>query len=245
MQHRAWKPPGANALTEDARFANRRSGRLVSYRSQRDPHSEEPEAPLVETGIPDRGFLVAPVVDRAVVPAPTGRGKRSIPRRPRRLARAPGSGAVAPRGAVEVAALGVSMPGAAGVGIGSTESAGSTGVIAGAARPAGATGVVTGPAGPARAAGVISGSGRATGTARVTGPAGPARASWTAGIVRTGGRVATAGGRRPAMITRRLWRSGSSVGKPGAHSQGRSAERSGDGHPSDKLLQLHDASPIH
>ncbi|OMC28157.1 hypothetical protein A5739_02720 [Mycobacterium colombiense] len=160
---------------------------------------------------------------------------------------------------MEVAALGVSMPWATGVRIRSTESAGSTGVIArptGSARPAR---VVTGST---RAAGVIgagatrparvTGATRTTGAARTTRAAGvitgAARATGTAGaarIVGTGGRVATARRRRPAMITRRLWRPGSSVGKPGAHSQCRSAERSGDGHPSDKLLQLHDASPIH
>ncbi|OMC26516.1 hypothetical protein A5737_14670 [Mycobacterium colombiense] len=169
---------------------------------------------------------------------------------------------------MEVAALGVSMPWATGVRIRSTESAGSTGVIArptgsarparvitgstraagvigaGATRPARVTGATrtTGAARTTRAAGVITGAARATGTAgaaRATGTAGAAR------IVGTGGRVATARRRRPAMITRRLWRPGSSVGKPGAHSQCRSAERSGDGHPSDKLLQLHDASPIH
>jgi hypothetical protein len=153
------------------------------------------------------------------------------------------------------------MPRAAGVGIRSTESAGSTGVIAwttGAARPAW---VVAGAARPTRTAGVIGAgttgatrtagmitrrrTARTTGTAGVaTGTTGPTRAARAAGIVGTGGSVA-ATGRRPAVITRRLWRSGRSIGKPGAHSQGRSAERSGDGHPSDKLLQLHDASPIH
>ncbi|OBJ03891.1 hypothetical protein A5659_18735 [Mycobacterium sp. 1165196.3] len=162
---------------------------------------------------------------------------------------------------MEVTALGVSVPRAAGVGIRSTESAGSTGVIAwttGAARPAW---VVTGAARPARTAGMIGAratrttrttgvitrrrTARTTGAAGVaTGTTGPSRSARAAGIVGTGGSVA-ATGRRPAVITRRLWRSGRSVGKPGAHAQGRSAERSGDGHPSDKLLQLHDASPIH
>ncbi|OMB97584.1 hypothetical protein A5732_06905 [Mycobacterium colombiense] len=160
---------------------------------------------------------------------------------------------------MEVAALGVSMPWATGVRIRSTESAGSTGVIARPTGSAGAAGVI---AGSTRAAGVIgagatrparvTGATRTTGAARTTRAAGvitrATRATGTAGaarIVGTGGRVATARRRRPAMITRRLWRPGSSVGKPGAHSQCRSAERSGDGHPSDKLLQLHDASPIH
>ncbi|OBB78014.1 hypothetical protein A5760_22495 [Mycobacterium colombiense] len=171
---------------------------------------------------------------------------------------------------MEVAALAVSMPWATGVRIRSTESAGSTGVIARATRPAGvvagsaratwaagmvagsaratgAAGVITRPAGAARVTGSTGRrSARATGAAGViTGAAGTTRATGTARIVGTGGRVATARRRRPAMITRRLWRPGSSVGKPGAHSQGRSAERAGDGHPSDKLLQLHDASPIH
>ncbi|OBH53658.1 hypothetical protein A5685_13280 [Mycobacterium colombiense] len=171
---------------------------------------------------------------------------------------------------MEVAALGVSMPRATGVRIRSTESAGSTRVIAGAAgaagviaraagaaRPTGATGVIAGSARATRAAGAAGATRTAwatwvTGAARtpraagmITRTTGTARAAGAARIVGTGGRVATARRRRPAVITRRLWRSGSSVGKPGAHSQCRGAERSGDGHPSDKLLQLHDASPIH
>ncbi|OBJ62971.1 hypothetical protein A5628_25295 [Mycobacterium colombiense] len=161
---------------------------------------------------------------------------------------------------MEVAAVVISVPRAARVRIRSTES---VGVIAGAPGSAGPAGVIAGSTRATRAAGVIGAAG-ATRTARVTGstrttgatrtarPAGViTRATGTTGttgtarIVGTGGRVATARRRRPAVITRRLWRSGSSVGKPGAHSQCRGAERSGDGHPSDKLLQLHDASPIH
>ncbi|OBK69735.1 hypothetical protein A5653_12005 [Mycobacterium colombiense] len=130
--------------------------------------------------------------------------------------------------------------GPAGVIAGSTRATRAAGVIgaAGATRTARVTGSTrtTGATRTARPAGVITGATRATGTTGTTG---------TARIVGTGGRVATARRRRPAVITRRLWRSGSSVGKPGAHSQCRGAERSGDGHPSDKLLQLHDASPIH
>lgn len=146
--------------------------------------------------------------------------------------------------------------GAAGVVAGSARAAGmvagsarATGMVARSARATGTAGVITRPAGAARVTGSTGRrSARTTGAAGViTGAAGTTRATGTAGaarIVGTGGRVATTRRRRPAMITRRLWRPGSSVGKPGAHSQGRSAERAGDGHPSDKLLQLHDASPI-
>ena len=152
---------------------------------------------------------------------------------------------------MEVTTLGVAMPRAAGVRIRSTESVGVIGVIAGPARSAG---VITGAAWTTGSAGMIRGSNRAarapgaTGSAGViagsAGATGTTRAAGSARIARTSGSVATTRS-RPAMIARRLWRSGSSVGKPGAHSQGRGAERTGDGHPSDKLLQLHDASPIH
>ncbi|OBF66499.1 hypothetical protein A5753_06995 [Mycobacterium sp. 852002-51971_SCH5477799-a] len=203
--------------------------------------------------------MVAPVVDRAVVPAPTGRGERSIPCRPRRGTRPPGARPIAPRCPAEVTALGVAVPRATGVRIRSTESVGATGVITGSAGSARATWVIAGSAGAAR---VIAGPAGATwviagsaGAARViAGSAGAARmiarstgttrSARTTRIVRTSGCVA-ATRRRPAVVPWRLWRSGSSVGKSGAHPQGCSAQRSGDGHPSDKLLQLHNASPIH
>jgi hypothetical protein len=161
---------------------------------------------------------------------------------------------------MEIAALAVSMPWAAGMRIRSTESAGSTWVIAGPTRTAGATGVITGAARTTKSAGVIAWAAGPTGTARAAGVTRSTRttgatgvitgatwAAWAAGaarIVGASGCVA-ATRRRPTMITRRLRRPGSSVGKPGAHPQGCGAERAGDGHPSDKLLQLHDASPIH
>ena len=177
----------------------------------------------------------------------------------------PGARPIAPGCPVEVTTLGVPMPRAAGVRIRSTESVGVIGVIAGPARSAGvitgsagvivgsnraagATGVIVGAAwaagvivGSAGAAGVIVGSaGAAWATRVIAGSAGTTRSTRATRIVRTSGSVATTRS-RPAMIARRLWRSGSSVGKPGAHSQGRSAECTGDGHPADKLLQLHDA----
>ncbi|OBH52882.1 hypothetical protein A5686_09690 [Mycobacterium sp. E2479] len=169
---------------------------------------------------------------------------------------------------MEVTTLGISVPRTARVRIGSTESVGGTGVIARTARAAGAISGSTGAAGVLRgtagttwlfrgtarttwATGVLRGTAgstwaamRSTRTTRTTGPAG------TAGIIGTGRSrpamvTARTTRRRGAVTTRRLWCTGSSVGEPGAHSQGRSAERSGDGHPSDKLLQLHNSSPIH
>ena len=103
--------------TRDARLANRRSGHrvngLLTGFLQRDPNSEEPEAPLVEPVVPHGVFLVAPVVDRATYPLPTGRRERPAPLRPRWCARSPRCGSVAPRGPVEVATLRISMPWAA------------------------------------------------------------------------------------------------------------------------------------
>ncbi|OBK66757.1 hypothetical protein A5652_25545 [Mycobacterium sp. 1165178.9] len=176
---------------------------------------------------------------------------------------------------MEVTTLGVPVPRAAGVRIRSTESAGGTGVIAGSARTAGViaratrtAGVIAGSAGTARVIARATRTARTTGvigwsarppwatwviagsawppwaTGVIAGSAGTARSTRATRIVRTSGSMAATRG-RPAVISRRLWRSGSGVGKPGPHSQGRSAERSCDGHPSDKLLQLHDASPIH
>lgn len=244
----------ANGIDDAARLANRRGGHRVQRSLQRNPDPEEVESPLVETGVPVRRFLVAPVVDRAITPWTARRGERPIPRRSRRRAGAPRARPVAPRGAVEVAPLVIAMPrttGTTGTG-GSTRAAGPAGsarVIGtwapGSARAARVIG--TGPAGPTRASGTTG----MIGTARTARTTGPARTTWAAGttraagIIRPGGSV-KAPGLRCAMTTGAGWRPARcGVGKPGAHSQGRSTERSGDGHPSDKLLQLHDASPIH
>jgi hypothetical protein len=69
---------------------------LAVARLQRDPDSEEPEAPLVETGIPDRVHRVSPVIE--------WRWRRPIPWREwpipcwrRRSTPAPRRGSVAPR----------------------------------------------------------------------------------------------------------------------------------------------------
>jgi hypothetical protein len=77
---------------------------------QRNPHSEEVEAKLVKPGIPDGRLLVAVVVDRAVIPRASWRRQRSIPGRTRRRTVPPGARSVAPRGAMEVAALVVAVP---------------------------------------------------------------------------------------------------------------------------------------
>lgn len=119
---------------------------------------------------------------------------------------------------------------------GTTRAAG----VIGTARPTGAAGVI----GTARS----TWSTRATG---MTGAAGTARSARVIGAGRmveiSGLRPAMAGtaGGRGAMPARRRRCPGSGAGEPGAHSQRGGAERPGDAHPSDKLLQPHDASPIH
>src|SRR6202012_2824497 len=70
----------------------------------RDPDSEEVEAPLVELWIPRRRFVESPIVDRAVGPLPTRRGKWFVPGRWRRRTRTPGRGSVAPWGIEEATA---------------------------------------------------------------------------------------------------------------------------------------------
>ena len=164
---------------------------------QRDPDSEEPEAPLVEPGVPDGRFLVAEVVDRAVPPCPPGGRERPVPRRPRRLTVSPRSGSVAPRGAVEVATLGIAVPwparatgptGSARM-VGATGPAGSPRMVgrrsAWATRSAGSARMIG--RGPARAAGIapVIGSARTTGSALVTGSA---RTTGSARVVGTGRR---------------------------------------------------------
>ncbi|ELR84663.1 hypothetical protein W7U_05495 [Mycobacterium sp. H4Y] len=153
---------------------------------------------------------------------------------------------------MKVAALVIAVPRATRA-TGSARTTGSTRVTgtgaAGTTRPTRPAGVIgtgaTGSTRPARPTG-MTGSTRTPGrTTRTTGTARTARTTGSAGIIGPGGGV-EAPGLRCAMTTgtgRRTARRG--VGKPGAHSQGRSAQRAGHGHPSDKLLQLHDASPIH
>ncbi len=104
---------------------------------QRNPDSEEVEAPLVESVIPHGGFLVAVVVDGAVPPLPAGRRERPVPSWPRWLTASPGCGSIAPRGVVEVAALRIPMPTA-----GCARAAGSAGaVVARSARVARSAGI--------------------------------------------------------------------------------------------------------
>jgi hypothetical protein len=143
---------------------------------------------------------------------------------------------------------------AAGVVTGTARSTWAAGVIARSARSTWAAGVIArsaGTAGSTWAAGVIARSAGTAGSTWAAGViAGAARSTRTPGAARATRIIGASGSvdatrRLPAVITRRLWRPGSSVGEPGAHSQRCSAERSGDGHPSDKLLQFHDASPIH
>src|SRR6201992_1600743 len=67
----------------------------------RDPDSEEVEAPLVELWVPRRRFVESPIVDRAVGPLSTRRGKWVVPGRWGRRTRPPGRGPPPPRGIEE------------------------------------------------------------------------------------------------------------------------------------------------
>jgi hypothetical protein len=192
---------------------------------QRDPDPEEPEAPLVEARVPNGSFLVTPVVDGAIAPLPAGRWERSVPRRPRRLTPSPGRGSVAPRGFVEIAAVGIPAPWA-----GPSGAARSTWTVrvevSGSARA-----VCARPARSTRAArcarAVVARSARIPRSARITG------AAWTAGSRRI---VGSAWSQR--------WRCGRGVRHTGAHTQCRCAKRTGDGSPGNQLLQSHDPSPV-
>src|SRR5712671_2367564 len=64
---------------------------------QRDPHTEEPEPPLVEAGIPDRRHRVSPVVEWRWR-RPPRRREWSTPCRRGRGTPAPRRGSLAPRG---------------------------------------------------------------------------------------------------------------------------------------------------
>src|ERR1700731_1139037 len=169
---------------------------------QRNPDPEEPEAQLVEPGIPEGCFVVAVVVNGTVPPWPAGGRKRPVPGGPWRLPRSPGRGPVSPRRTAEVAALRIAAPRTA-RSTGATRAAGSPRVVvprsAWAARSARVIG--RGAAWTARPAGsaLVIGSTRSAWVAR---PAGSAR------VVRTGRRVEVAR-RRAAVVTAgsRRWRS--------------------------------------
>lgn len=258
----------------DARLAGWRSGRSYYCCLQRNPDSEEPETPLIEAGIPHGSLLIAPVIDRAVSPVRTGRGERPVPRGSRRRTGSPGPRPVAPWGPMEVAALGISVPRATGStgAARPTRSALRSAWVVGPARAAGAAWVVgparaTGPAGtigtarmagatwparPARPALRSTGatwptrsalrSARSARSARTTRAAGTTRTARIAGCV---GRV-DAPGRGCAVVTGRARRrpARSGAGRTGPHTQRRSAQCTGDGHPPKKLLKSHSPSPV-
>src|ERR1700744_3849554 len=177
----------------------------------RDPDSEEVEAPLVELWVPRRRFVESPIVDRAVGPLSTRRGKWFVPGRWRRRTRTPGRGSVTPWG-IEEATAGALPPGAEpapdavfaveivvvevgvvgpvpAVTIVAVMSSRSTGV-ARTARPTGFTGVtrVTRSAGPAR----ITRSSRVTRPARSTRVTRPARSTRVAGSAGVAGSTGVA-----------------------------------------------------
>jgi hypothetical protein len=162
----------------------------------------------VEPAIPHRRFLVAPVVDWATHPLPSGRRERSAPVRPRRFTRSPGCGSISPWGPVEVATLGIPMPwrgatGSAWV----TRFARPTGSARVFARPTGSARVIGRPTGSARVIGRPTGSGWATGSARVFARAtGSGWATGSAGVIRSARIVGSVlgvevSGRRPARVT--------------------------------------------
>lgn len=87
-----WTPPRSGGAATP--------GKPCSSDGQRNPHPEEPEAPLVVPGIPHGLLHVAEVVDRRRRSAPRWR-QHPVPRRTRRRAPAPRRQAVSPWGAVE------------------------------------------------------------------------------------------------------------------------------------------------
>jgi hypothetical protein len=190
---------------------------------QRDPDPEEPEAPLVEPGIPDGCFVVPVVVNGAVSPWPTGWRKRPVPRRTWRLTPSPRRGPVSPRGTVEVAALRIAAPGAAR----STRATGSARMVE------------PGSAWATRSARVI---GRRSawptgtaGTARVIGSTGASGSAGSARIIGSGRAVIP--GRRRAVITgSRRRRSRSGECRTGTHAQCCSTKSARDGSPRNELL---------
>ncbi len=156
---------------------------------QRNPDSEEVEAPLVESVIPHGGFLVAVVVDGAVPPLPAGRRERPVPSWPRWLTASPGCGSIAPRGVVEVAALRIPMPTA-----GCARAAGSAGAVV--ARSAGSAGAVV-----ARSAG--SAGAVVARSARVARSAGISGRVWRAMTARRSRRWSRSGAGRTGAHTQR------------------------------------------
>jgi hypothetical protein len=87
-----------------------RAGTAKAGLLQRDPDSEEVEAPLVRPLVPRGSLLVSKVVDGATVPLPSGWRYLSTPARPRRLTGAPRRGSFAPWGPLEVTTLVTPMP---------------------------------------------------------------------------------------------------------------------------------------
>lgn len=235
-----------------ARLAKWRSGRCGHCCLQRNPDSEEPEPPLVESVIPHGRLLVTPVVDRAVSPLPARGRERPVPVGSRRLAGPPRCRPVTPRRPAEVTTLRVSVPRAAGP-TGSAGTPGSTGSarVIGSAGSAGSARVI-GPAGPAGSTGTALRAAGVTGATRATRAAGTAR---TAGTTRTAGaaritrcvRWMDTSGCRPAVTAGRAgrWRTRSGVGRTGTHAQRGSSQGTGDGDPPKYLLQFHSPSPVY
>ena len=156
------------------------------------------------------------------------RRKRPTPVWPRWRASAPGPRAVAPRGSVEVAALGVAMPRA-----GTTRSAWpDTWRSAGSTRS------------------VVSGSARSAWAV-------VSRTTWSARSARCGSAGAAlaveialwlpARSGRCAMVAARVgwWRPGSGARRSGTHTQRRGSKSAGDGSPRHQLLQIHCPSPAY
>jgi hypothetical protein len=252
----------AGVFTEFDRYEQRPLRRSAKRASrgvdslQRDPDSEEVEAPLVEPGVPHRVFVVAVVVDRATAPASARGRKRSAPVGMWRLAGAPGCRSIAPRSSVEVTALVVAVPGAAGpAGAVVTRSAWSVhsgAMIAGSAGSAGSAGAVI--AWSARSWttwAVIAWSARSWTTGAVTTRTARSRASrsWAARPTRTVAAAArilvcrSASRRRGAVAAAGSWaRSG--AGRTSAHAQRGRPQGAGDGRSGHQLLQFHRRSPV-
>jgi hypothetical protein len=218
---------------------------------QRDPDSEEVEAPLVEPRVPARVLVVAVVVDRSVVPTPSWWGKRPAPVRTGRLAGTPRRRSVAPRSSVEVPAVVVAVPRATGpAGAVITRSARS--VHSGTTRPTMSTrsagAMITRCAGA-----MITRSTRSRATWAVT--TGSAR-SWAArsGATRPTWPVASSATAR--ILVRRSANRGrgavaaagsgarSGAGRASAHAQRGCPEGAGDGRSGHQLLQFHRPSPV-
>ncbi len=243
-----------------ARLAKWRSGRCGHCCLQRNPDSEEPEPPLVESVIPHGRLLVTPVVDRAVSPLPARRREWPVPIGSRRLAGPPGCRPVTPRCAAEVATLRVSVPRAARP----TGSAGTAGTprparvigSAGSARSARSARVIgsTGSARSARMIGTAGSAGSAGSALGAAGVTGATRSARTAGSARTTGaaritrcvRWMDTSGCWPAVTAGRAGRrTRSGVGRTGTHTQRGGSQSAGDGDPPEYLLKFHSPSPVY